>query len=405
MQKRIVVIGAGFAGMWSALAAARLLDQHDVSCDEIEVVMIAPEPMLVVRPRLYEDVPGKMAVPLLGLFDATGIRFVAGRVDRIDTVAREVGIVSPSGESRATLSYDGLVLASGSRLVRPDIPGLLEHTFSIDQIEEAVELDEHLYDLAQQPKSDTRNTVVVAGGGFTGIEIAAELPSRLRRVLGADANVRVIVVEKAADIGPDLGPGPRPVIETALSELGVECRLGISAARFDAQGVVLSNGERIDAQTVVWTAGVRASNLTQQIPAERDRLGRLLVEDDLRVPTLADVFATGDTACAATDDEGHTTMMSCQHALEMGRFAGNNVAASLLGQPTLSYRQTRYGTGLDLGPWGAVHTTGWDRQIIMQGAESKARKQWINSIYIYPPLADRTAAFEAADPLGKRGGK
>ncbi|VVD64257.1 pyridine nucleotide-disulfide oxidoreductase [Pandoraea aquatica] len=405
MQKRIVVIGAGFAGMWSALAAARLLDQHDVSCDEIEVVMIAPEPMLVVRPRLYEDVPGKMAVPLLGLFDATGIRFVAGTVDRIDTVAREVGIVSPSGESRATLSYDGLVLASGSRLVRPDIPGLLEHTFSIDQIEEAVELDQHLHALVQQPKSEARNTVVVAGGGFTGIEIAAELPSRLRRILGPAASVRVIVVEKAADIGPDLGPGPRPVIETALSELGVECRLGVSAARFDAQGVVLSNGERIDAQTVVWTAGVRASNLTQQLPAERDRLGRVLVEDDLRVPSLAEVFATGDTACAATDDEGHTTMMSCQHALEMGRFAGNNVAATLLGQPTLPYRQTRYGTGLDLGPWGAVHTTGWDRQIIMQGAESKARKQWVNSIYIYPPLADRTTAFEAADPLGKRGGK
>src|SRR5690349_17305255 len=128
------------------------------------------------------------------------------------------------------------------------------------------------------PESTARNTIVVAGGGFTGIETAAEMPARVREALGADARVRVVVVERAEAIGPDLGPGPRPVIEQALAELGVETRLGSGVASVDAEGVTLANGERIESKTVIWTAGMRASALTEQIPAERDQFGRLHVD-------------------------------------------------------------------------------------------------------------------------------
>ncbi|GGP25840.1 NAD(P)/FAD-dependent oxidoreductase [Silvimonas amylolytica] len=395
MKQRILVIGAGFAGMWAALSALRLLDQQDRQ--NVEVALIAPQAELHVRPRLYEQNPGAMKAPLQALFDAVGVRFVQGMVGQIDTDRHEVTLTDATGQA-STLGYDRLVLAAGSRLFRPQIEGLAEHAFNVDQLAEAVRLDDHIKALAQQPSSLARNTVVIAGGGFTGIETAAEMPARLREALGQETPVRVIMVERNADIGPDLGPGPRPVIEEALGSLGVTWRLSTAVAAVDRHGVTLDNGERIEAATVIWTAGARASTLTEQIPAQRDPFGRLFVDDNLKVPGVADVYATGDCAHAATDDIGNHAMMSCQHAMALGRSAGNNAAADLLSVAPAAYRQPKYVTCLDLGPWGAVYTEGWDRQVVLRGAEAKTLKQQINSVWIYPPEADRAAALALADP-------
>jgi NADH:ubiquinone reductase (H+-translocating) len=396
MSKRILVIGAGFAGMWSALSAARLIDQHGRT--DIEVALIAPEPHLHVRPRLYEENAAGMKAPLLDIFASTGVRFIQGSVEHIHVERGEVDVHGADG-SRSTLNYDRLVLATGSRLFRPQIPGLAQHAFSVDQVDEAAALEAHIRNLAAQPDTPARNTVVVAGGGFTGIETAAEMPARLRAALGENANVRVIIVERNKEIGPDLGPGPRPVITEALESLGVQWRLGAAVTSVDAEGLSTSEGERIEANTVIWTAGVRASALTAQIPAERDALGRLHVDRNLRVIGVDTVYATGDVAYAATDDEGNHAMMSCQHAMNLGRSAGHNVAADLLNAEPIPYSQPKYVTCLDLGPWGAVYTEGWEREVKMSGAQAKALKTRINTEWIYPPGAARAEAFAAADPL------
>ncbi len=112
-----------------------------------------------------------------------------------------------------------------------------------------------------------------------------------------------------------------------------------------------------------------------------------------------DIFATGDVAYAATDTLGNYAAMSCQHAISLGRYAGNNVAADLLGVAPMPYSQPKYVTCLDLGAWGAVYTEGWDRQLKLVGQEAKDLKAQINSVWIYPPAADRAAALAAADPL------
>ncbi len=397
MSKRILVIGAGFAGMWSALASARLLDEVDRT--DVEIALVAPEPELHVRPRLYEQNPGGMKAPLQEIFKATGVKFIQGVVERIDVQGRQVEVRGVGADhARRTISYDRLVLATGSRLFRPQIPGLDAHAFNVDQIADAAKLEAHLESLAGRPASAARNTVVVAGGGFTGIETAAEMPARLREVLGDDADVNVIVVERNQEIGPDLGAGPRPVITQALGELGVKWKLGSGVAAVDASGVTLDNGERIEAATVIWTAGARASTLTEQIPAERDNFGRLHVDSHLKVKGVETVYATGDVAYAATDDAGNYAMMSCQHAMNLGRSAGHNVAADLLGEAQIPYSQPKYVTCLDLGPWGAVYTEGWDRQVKLVGAEAKALKTKINTEWIYPPSADRAEALASADP-------
>lgn len=395
MQRKIVVIGAGFAGVWSALAAARRLELEGKR-EGAEVILIAPEPVLTIRPRLYEAAPETMVASLARLFDETGIRYVQGMVETIRADSDEVEIVGPQG-SRLTVGYDRLVLAAGSTLFRPDIPGLREFAFSADQRDEAGALDRHLHALAHRPHSAARDTVIVVGGGFTGIEIAAEMPARMRGILGAGANVRVIIVEQACAIGPGLGAGPRPVIEQALSELGVECRFGAAVKAIDADGLTTANGEHINSATVIWTAGLRASPLTAQIEGDHDPYGRIRVDRNLRAPVAHKIFVTGDAAIAATDDVGNHTVMSCQHALMLGRSAGDNAVADLLGLPLRPYSQPSYITCLDLGPWGAVVTRGWDRKVWLTGEEAKAMKRKINGERIYPPN-DRESAFALADP-------
>ncbi|WP_166303773.1 NAD(P)/FAD-dependent oxidoreductase [Bradyrhizobium sp. 2S1] len=394
---RLVIIGAGFAGMYAALSAARLRDIKGVSPEELEIALVAPEPTLVVRPRLYEPKPETLTAPLLDVFNAIDVVYVQGSAEAVDTKARTVQIVTAK-DARKTLPYDRLVVATGSRLFRPNVPGLAEHAFSVDNLQDAIALDRHLHSLAKQPASVARDTVVVAGGGFTGIEAATEMPARLKEILGNDARPRVIIVERNAAIAPDMGEGPRPIIEEAMRKLGVEGRFGAGVAEVSKSGVTLSSGEHIEAATVVWAAGIRAAPLTAQIPAERDNSGRLLVDRDLRVPAVAGVFATGDAARAACDDDGNYALMSCQHATRMGAFAGNNAAAELLGVPTKPYHQKAYVTCLDLGEAGALFTRGWERKVEMVGDVAKKTKREINTVWIYPPRAERAAALASADP-------
>ncbi|MDZ5434828.1 NAD(P)/FAD-dependent oxidoreductase [Pseudomonas fluorescens] len=395
MKQQILIIGAGFGGVWSALSAARLLDKHDRN--DVEITVLAPQAELRIRPRFYEPNVHNMKAPLNDLFDAVGVKFVQGSAQVIDEKNKQVGYTKVTGE-QGQLSYDRLVLAAGSHLMRPPVEGL-DHAFDVDTIESATRLEAHIHALKDAPTSAARNTVVVAGGGFTGIETATEMPARLRAVLGDNADIRVIVVDLAPQIAATLGDGIRPSIIEASEHLGIEWIVGTSVASIDAGGVTLANGQRIESSTVIWTVGFRASPLTEQVQGTRDRQGRLHVDQNLKVRGHADVFATGDVAYAATDELGNFAAMSCQHAIALGRHAGNNVAAELLGVEPIAYSQPKYVTCLDLGAWGAVFTEGWDRQVKLVKHEAKELKTQINSVWIYPPAADRAAALAAADPL------
>lgn len=397
MTKRLVIIGAGFSGMYAALSAARLRDLEDASPAELEIVLVAPEPRLVVRPRLYEAKPETLTAPLDEVLKAIEVDYVQGEVATIDTDGRSLGISNKRGET-LKLTYDRLVLAAGSRLFRPGIPGLTQHGFSVDQLEDAIRLEQHLLSLAGRAASSARDTVVVVGGGFTGIEVAMEMPARLRTILGHSARTRVVLVERNRTIAPGLNAEPRQVIERALGDARIEARLGVSVAALDAAGIDLSDGERIDTSTVIWAAGLRAAPLTAQIAGERDAAGRLVVDRYLRVPQVNAVFAAGDTAKAACDDLGNFALMSGQHAARLGAFAGHNSAAELLGSEMRPYHQKAYVTCLDLGEVGALFTRGWDRKVELVGADAKALKREINTVWIYPPRADKAAALASADP-------
>jgi NADH dehydrogenase len=396
MKQQILIIGAGFGGVWSALGAARLLDKHDRN--DVQITVLAPQAELRIRPRFYEADVHKMMAPLGELFTAVGVKFVQGSADNIDAASKHVTYSDADGATRM-LSYDRLVMAAGSRVVRPDLEGMLEHAFDVDEIEQASALEAHVRALKDRPVSVARNTVVVAGGGFTGIETATEMPARLREALGADADIRVIVVDRGPQIAASMGDGIRPAIVEASKELGIEWILNASVASVDADGVTLDDGRRIESNTVIWTVGFRASPLTEKVLGTRDKQGRLHVDGNLKVKGLTDIFAAGDVAYAASDDIGNFAAMSCQHAISLGRYAGNNVAADLIGVEPMAYSQPKYVTCLDLGAWGAVYTEGWDRQMKLVGHEAKELKTQINTVWIYPPVADRAIALAAADPM------
>lgn len=394
MKKQILIVGSGFSGMWAAVSAARLSaleGEHS-----LKIAVLTPVPELRVRPRFYEEKVSTLVAPLTELFAELGIEFLAGSAERIDANAKTVTWRDRNG-TESTVTYERLVLATGSQTRRPAIAGLAEYAFDIDQLESAQVFEQHLDSLTTRPASPERNTVVVCGGGFTGIELATELPARLRARFGNDSQTKVIVVERGAVIGGRYSEALRQTIEDASRELGVEWRLNAEVEAIDASGVTLKNGERIAASTVVWTAGVEANTLSQQIDGE----GRLKVTESLQVPAHPDVYATGDMAHAKTDDAGNTALMTCQHAIQLGKFAGHNAAASLLNINPYPYRQVNYVTCLDLGAWGAVYTEGWEQEVKSVRDEAKKIKIAITNELIYPPAADKAVAFAAADPLAK----
>lgn len=397
-MQRIVVLGAGFAGLWSAIGAARALDERGVGPDQVEVTVVNATPWHSIRVRNYEADLSGTRLALADLLEPIDVKLVVAEVTGLSIADRTVTCAA-AGKS-FQLAYDRLIFALGSRLARPPLPGLGEHAFDVDTYDAAMHLGAHLGALARAPRSAGRDTVLVVGAGLTGVEVATEMPARLRSVLAADpqARPRVILADHSPRIGSDMGESARPVIAEALAALGVETRPGVSVAALDANGATLAGGERIEARTVVWCAGMQASPLTKLFPVARDRFGRLPVTQNLKIDGLANEFAAGDVAWFAIDGT-HNCVMSCQHGRPMGRFAGHNVVCDLLGEPMLPLSIAWYTTILDLGPWGAVYTEGWDRKVVAQQAVAKRTKETINRQRIYPPPSrDRREILEAAAP-------
>ncbi|KAI6417956.1 hypothetical protein MCOR04_001645 [Pyricularia oryzae] len=334
MPSRIIVIGSGFAGLYSALSARRLVSIH------------------------RREKPDQMTAALEDPFKTTGIRFIQGYVEKILPEDKHLLVGATDGTSSSE-SYDRLIVAAGSQLAHPDIPGPKEHSFAVTAWRRR--------DRRRAPRPSEEYT---RPGNLS--------PRRPRR--------------------SSLALSPRPFIKEALQVLRVETRLGSEAVAVEADGVILGSGEKIQATTVVWTAGVRATSLTDQIQVKQDGLGRLTVDESLQVADITGVYAAGDAAHAKVDTDGHPVIMSCQHAMPLGRVAGYNAAASLLGLNPTPYSQPLYATCLALGSYGSLISWGWDRQVMLAGPKVKPLKQYINRVLIYPPGANETDAFAAADP-------
>lgn len=387
----ILIVGGGFAGVWAAASAARINQQNG---GQLSIALVCPGDELVMRPRLYEAKPATLAVPLARILTPIGVEKIDANVTSIDQ-ANQTVTLSEAGGRIAHIAYRRLVVAAGSQIRRPIFPGSgLLH--DVDTMEGALALDRHLH---ERSRGEGRFTAVVVGAGFTGIEIATEFVDRIGAIaqqFGARPEVRIILVDIASVVGPELGAGPRPEIQAALDQLGVEFKPNTRVVSMSSDTVEFDDGTTLPAQTVVWTAGIFASPLTASISTDRDKIGRVFVDEFLRVPANSSIYVAGDTAAAHAED-GHYVLPSCQHAIPMGKFAGHNVAADLLGLERLAFKTSPYATCLDLGGAGAVLTVGWERVVEKTGEAAKAHKRRTNQQRIYPPLDHAEDILRAAD--------
>lgn len=393
-EKNIVVIGGGFAGLWSALGAARKLDELAIA-NKFKITLVNRDEFHTIRVRLYESNIAATRIPLQNLLDPCDVAFVQGEVSLVDTTHRQVTVRAGLGDS--VLNYDCLVLAAGSDLFLPDgVEGLREHSFNVDTFAGAERLQSHLLSLRSKPESRARNTVLVVGAGLTGAETACTMVDRLRDIIGKG---EVIIADHSSHVGSNLGPEASSVVTDALNELGIKYLTGIRVNKIDSSGATLDDGTHIESETVIWTAGMRANRVTEMIDSAKDSLGRLYVNEYLQLNDLPDIFVPGDAGTFLIDGT-HYSVMSCQHARPMGRFAGHNVVAHALGLPMLALSVPNYVTIVDLGANNAVYTEGWDRHVIGRGATAKRTKEEINCQRIYPPMSgNRRELLDAAAPV------
>ncbi len=374
MDSDILVIGGGFAGFWASLAAKRIAGSN------AGVTIVSPEPVLQMRPRLYEANPHLLGVDLQQPLSSADIDFIPDKAVGIS--CEDCTVELGSGKR---IAFQRAVIATGSVMQRPFIPGARE-AYSIDTQQDAINFDHKLQQISLSVEVPR---FIIIGAGFSGIELALELRDRIgahRDTEVADHAV-ITLLDRADVVGLELGGGPRAAIVDALNSASIDVVLNANATSMSAKQVTLANGTTLDADAVVLTTGLVAEPFVAHIPGEHDSLGRLFVNDDLSAIATRNIYVAGDNASADTGNQ-HRTLLSCQHALQTGRFAGENAARDLLGLATVPYRQEIYTTCLDLGRSGAVRTQGWERQVVEKGEGAKKRKRYINQSLIYPPLTE-----------------
>jgi NADH dehydrogenase len=380
-RKRIVIVGGGFAGVWAAIGASRML-RHSGAETKVGITLISPDDALVIRPRLYESDLSGVRVPLSRVLSPLGIDHRRAMVEGIDADGRRLTLL---GRFPGELAYDQLVLCPGSTL---RLPESADGIHCVDSYGQATALHQSLAELGNRRSASFSATIV--GAGFAGLEVAAEISDVLRAAArGAGdpaAGVSVCLIDQAGTVAPEFGAKARVVIEEALSSLGVRTQTGVPVAGADAGGVTLANGERIDSSLTIWAAGPRASALNEQLGLPLEAKGRVMLDPHMATG-IDGIWAAGDCAAVSVDGE-HLAMMSCQQAMPQGRQAGENAAAAILGRAPGRYSQPLYLTCLDLGSAGGLLTCGYERDtVIASGEQGKRFKRWINRSLIYPPAS------------------
>ncbi len=371
----LVIAGGGFAGVWAAAGAVAALEHHGA---EATITLLARDPWLTIRPRLYERSPEGVQVALDDVLEQLGVRLDVAAVTGVDLARR--ALLAGGRE----LPFDALVLALGSRVapLPPADPGAQVH--DADAPADAERLWRRLDALA-----GTLPAVAVIGGGLTGIELACEIASEID-------GARVSLLDASPTFAAGYEPAARAEILAALDRLGVELRCGVRVGAVLERAVRLVDGSLLAADVAVWSAGMEAAPIALEPPVGRDRLSRVVVDAELALRSHAGVYAAGDLAAVPLAGPGHAPM-SCQLAIDTGKVAGRNAVAHLLGRPAEQFAYDDYVTCLDLGAAGAVFTRGWERRLECAGAEAKRRKRAINRSRIYPPT-DRSELLAAASP-------
>ncbi|MDH3682602.1 MAG: NAD(P)/FAD-dependent oxidoreductase [Acidimicrobiia bacterium] len=357
-RHRVVVVGAGFAG----LRAAR--DLADVA---VEVTIVDARNHHTFQPLLYQ-------VATAGL-DADDVCYATrgifhrqsnARAIRAQVVGADLGARTVELADGAVLAYDHLVLAAGGVTADFGVPGVLEHGFGLKSAADAVAIRTHVLERFERCERDPSRiddgelTLVVAGGGPTGVEMAGGFAELINHVLrrdfpSVDVNrARVVLIEAADRLLGTFAPKLGRSAERKLGRIGVEVLLGTQVDRVTASSVVLADGRTIDTGTLVWAAGIKANPLGAALGLEVDRGGRIVVDRDLRVASHPEILVIGDLA-AARDIDGSLLPQVAPAAIQAGAHAAKVIKAELRGgRPVGRFRYRDKGSMATIGRNSAV---------------------------------------------------
>ncbi|MEV7723885.1 FAD-dependent oxidoreductase [Streptomyces sp. NPDC087917] len=307
MKHRIVVLGAGYAG---AIAAGRLAKR--LHRDDVEITLVNGDPEFVERVRLHQlasgqDLPSR---PLRDVFAGTGVQVRSAWVTAVDADRKTVDLADE------TLGYDTLVYALGSTTTDHGVPGVAEYAHDVAGKQAALRLRARLAEL------EPGQTVLVVGGGLTGIEAVTEIAE-------ARPDLKVAIAGRAG-VGDWLSDKARRHLHGAFTRLGITVHEGTDVVRVEAHGVVTGSGE-IPAQVTVWTAGFAAHPIAAATTLEVSDTGQIVVDGTMRSVSHPDVYAVGDAALAEGAG-GKPLRMSCATASPMAWQAADALAARLTGR-------------------------------------------------------------------------
>ena len=356
---RIVVLGGGFAGM----EAVRVLERGLRDRTDVEILVVSDRNYLLFTPLLPQVAssmvePRHIIQPLRDIRGARRFRFRRDTVESIDFAGRRVLM------REGTVRYDRLIVAMGGVTPSFNIPGVTEHALGYKWLEDAAVLRDHMIDLAEhadhEADPDTRRrllTICVVGGGYTGVELIAELEDLFHsyivpRYRGIDpGDYRLLMIEAGAEILRGVHPTLAERARRKLWREGIEIRTGTRVTRV-LQGAVEAGGEVIPVGLTVWAAGVAGHPKLATIDAERDRLGRLLTLPTMQLKGHPDAYGAGDAV--AVEGKPDASIPIIPAALAHARLAADNILAELQGRPLGSIDFAPQGMLVSLGERDAV---------------------------------------------------
>ncbi|MEU9831897.1 FAD-dependent oxidoreductase [Streptosporangium sp. NPDC048047] len=309
MQHRILVLGAGYSGAIAAGRLARRLRREDVA-----ITLVNAEPDFVERVRMHQLAAGQDLTPrpLGEMFAGTGVELRIAKVTGVDADRRTVSVAGTDGD--AELAYDTLVYALGSAWNAQDVPGVAEHAHEIAGRPGALRLRERLARL------DAGRTVLVVGGGLTGVEAATEI---------AEARPDLDVALAARDgLGDWLSPKGREHLRKVFGRLGITVHEHTDVARVEAGRVVTAGGGTIPAAVTVWTTGFAVHPIAKATTLEVTGTGQIAVDATMRSVSHPDVYAVGDAAMAMGPGD-KPLRMSCASGAPAALQAADAIAARL----------------------------------------------------------------------------
>jgi NADH dehydrogenase len=358
----VVIIGGGFGGLTAAQSLARA---------QVQITLVDRSNHHLFQPLLYQVAmaglsPAEIAMPIRSILaKQENATVLLGEVLRIDLPKKEIIV---RGESERRIGYDYLILAAGARTNYFGHDEWADHALGLKDLDEAVEIRRRVlvcFEAAELETDPARRqellTFVVIGGGPTGVEIAGALAELSRFVLARDfrnidpSKTRVVLVEGGPRILPSFHESISRSAVAQLEQLGVEVRLKTVVARI-GDGCVEAGGEPIRAETIIWAAGVRASDLTASLGVELDRVGRVIVQEDCSIPKHPEAFAIGDIACFM--ENGKPLPGVSPVAMQQARFVAQTIERSLDNQPRRSFAYFDKGSMATIGRSRAVAEMG-----------------------------------------------